>query len=114
MKFLRWYDKDPVLSEFMSALEKLDQETIALLAQDFIQTMLEDEKINADSAVQSLIQNVPPGYNRWYDKNYNLHSCLEVLRLLEPEHQKQVVEKFMEAMYQLTSTMNYDEQEDAQ
>ena len=42
----RWYDKDPVIKEFMSALERLDQETVSLLAQDFIQTMMEDEKID--------------------------------------------------------------------
>ena len=108
----RWYDKDPVIKEFMNALERLDQETVSLLAQDFIQTMMEDEKISADSALQSLIKNVPPGYNRWYDKNYDLHSCLEVLKSLDPEHQKIVIEKFREAMYQLIATMYYGEEED--
>lgn len=111
-EYLRWYDKDPVIKEFMNALERLDQETVSLLAQDFIQTMMEDEKISADSALQSLIKNVPPGYNRWYDKNYDLHSCLEVLKSLDPEHQKIVIEKFREAMYQLIATMYYGEEED--
>lgn len=111
-EYLRWYDKDPVIKEFMNALERLDQETVSLLAQDFIQTMMEDEKISADSALQSLIKNVPPGYKRWYDKNYDLHSCLEVLKSLDPEHQKLVIEKFREAMYQLIATMYYGEEED--
>lgn len=96
----------------MSALERLDQETIDLLAQDFIQTMMEDEEISSDGALKSLIQNVPPGYNRWYDRNYDLHSCLEVLKSLEPEHQKRVIEKFREAMYQLIATMYYGEEDD--
>lgn len=113
MQYLRWYDKDPVIKDFMSALERLDQETISFLAQDFIQTMMEDEKINADGALMSLIQNVPPGYNRWYDRNYDLHSCLEVLKSLEPEHQKQIIEKFREAMYQLITTMYYGEDPNA-
>ena len=113
MEYLRWYDKDPVIKEFMGALERLDQETIALLAQDFIQTMLEDEQISADGALQSLIQNTPPGYNLWYDKNYDLHSCLEVLKSLEPDHQKRVIEKFREAMYQLIATMYYGDEENA-
>ena len=111
MVYLRWYDKDPVIQEFMKALERLDQDTIDLLAQDFIQTMMEDEEINSDGVLKSLIQNVPPGYNRWYDKNYDLHSCLEVLKSLEPEHQKRVIEKFREAMYQLIATMYYGDEE---
>ena len=49
-EYLRWYDKDPVIKEFMSALERLDQETVSLLAQDFIQIMMEDAEINADGA----------------------------------------------------------------
>ncbi|MGN0197780.1 MAG: hypothetical protein ACI4B8_07280 [Candidatus Gastranaerophilaceae bacterium] len=113
-EYLRWYDKDPVIKEFMSALERLDQETVSLLAQDFIQIMMEDAEINADGAVKSLIQNVPPGYNRWYDKNYDLHSCLEVLKSLTPDHQKKVIEKFREAMYQLITTMYYGDENDEQ
>ena len=110
MKYLRWYDKNPVIQEFMYSLEKLDQESSALLAQDFIQIMLADEKISADGVLKSLIENVPPGYNRWYDKNYDLHSCLEVLKSLETEHQEQIVSKFNEAIYQLISTMNLKEE----
>ena len=79
MKFLRWYDKDPELSELMQTLENLDKDTLAVIAQDFIQTMMEDELINSDDALQTLINNIPPGYNRWYDKNYDLHSVLELL-----------------------------------
>ncbi|MBQ2644735.1 hypothetical protein IJG14_04080 [bacterium] len=105
MEYLRWYDKDPIIREFMKVLEHLDKDAIDLLAQDFIQTMMEDERINTDRALKSLIENVPPGYNRWYDKNYDLHSCLEVLKSLEPEHQKIVVERFREAMYQLIASL---------
>lgn len=101
MEYLRWYDKEPVIRDFMKSLEKLEPDVVALLAQDFIQTMMDDETINADGALKALIENVPPGYNRWYDKNYDLHSCLQVLKSLEPEHQKILVEKFKEAMYQL-------------
>ncbi len=107
MEYLRWYDKDPLIKEFMNALERLDQDTISLLAQDFIQIMLEDEQINTDNALKSLIQNAPPSYNRWYDKNYDLHSCLEVLKLLNPNLQKKIIEKFKESMYQIIATMYY-------
>ena len=110
MEYLRWYDKDPIMKEFMSVLERLDQDTISLLAQDFIQTMMEDEEINADGALKSIIQNAPPRYNRWYDKNYDLHSCLQVLKQLNPEHQKKVIEKFKESMYQVIASLYYDEE----
>jgi len=110
-EYLRWYDKDPVIREFMRALERLDQDSVALLAQDFIQTMMEDERINTDGALKNLIENAPPGYNRWYDKNYDLHSCLEVLKSLEPEHQKIVIEKFREAMYQLIGNLYMGEEQ---
>ena len=114
MNYLRWYDKDPVIKEFMSALERLDEETINLLAQDFIQTMMEDEYINTDGAIKSLIQNIPPGYNRWYDENYDLHSCLEVLKSLPPEQQRRIIEKFRESMYQLIATLYYGTENEEQ
>lgn len=112
MNYLRWYDKDPVIKEFMNALERLDEETISFLAQDFIQIILDDTDINTDSAMQTLIKNLPPRYNRWYDRNYDLHSCLELLKNLSPEQQQNVLEKFREAMYQLISTMYYGTEED--
>jgi hypothetical protein len=37
---------------------------------------------------------------------------LEVLKSLDPEHQKQVIEKFRDAMYQLIATMYYGEKQD--
>lgn len=112
MAFLRWYDKDPLIKEFMQALERLDQDTIALLAQDFIQTIMDDERLSTDGTIQSLIKNVPPRYNRWYDKNYHLHSCLEVLKSLDSEHQRIVIEKFRESMYQLVASMYYGDEND--
>ena len=104
MNYLRWYDKDPVIKEFMSALERLDEETINLLAQDFIQTMMEDEFINTDGAIKSLIQNIPPGYNR----------CLEVLKSLPQEHQRRIISKFRESMYQLIATLYYGTENEEQ
>ena len=113
MKYTRWYDKDPVIQEFMNALERLDQDTISLLAQDFIQIMMEDDEINAEEILQSLIKNVPPGYNRWYDTNYDLHSCLEIIKTLPFEKQQSIISKFKESMYQIIATMYYGDSQDA-
>lgn len=110
MKFLRWYDKDPVLSEFMSLLECLDAETVNLLAQDFIQIIMDSPFLNKDSSIDFLNKNQPPKYGRWYDKNYNLHTCVEILKSLAPDEKEKIIETFKESFFQLVTDVYYEKE----
>ena len=111
MNYLRWYDKDPILKELMSLLECLDPETIDLLAQDFIQIIMDSPFLNKDSSIDLLNKNQPPRYSRWYDKNYNLHTCVEILKTLPQEDKEKVVETFKESFFQLVTNIYYEKQE---
>ncbi|MDD3237177.1 MAG: hypothetical protein PHV37_03690 [Candidatus Gastranaerophilales bacterium] len=85
MQYLRWYDKDPVLKEFMNILEALPKDTVNMVAQDFIQIIMESGLIDADYTISMLDKTSPRQYNRWYDKDYNLHTCIELLKNLDEQ-----------------------------
>lgn len=110
MKYLRWYDKDPALKEFMSLLECLDTQTVDLLAQDFIQILMDSPILNKDSSIDSLNKNQPPKYNRWYDKNYNLHTCVEILKDLPRHDKEKIIEIFKESFFQLVTNIYYEKE----
>ena len=108
MNYLRWYDKDPALKQFMSMLENLDSETVELLAQDFIQIIMNSGFIDVDSTIDMLNKNSSGKYNRWYDQNYNLHTCIELLKTL-PENKKQILlENFKESCFELITNIYYE------
>ncbi len=110
MKYLRWYDKDPLLKEFMTLLETLDPESVELLAQDFIQIIMDSGLINIDSTIDLLNKNSPNRYNRWYDKNYHLHTCIELLKNLEETQKQQLLEKLREACFEFITNMYYEKE----
>lgn len=110
MKYLRWYDKDPILKEFMALLESLDPQIIDVLAQDFIQIIMNSGFINVDSTIDLLNKNSPNRYNRWYDKNYNLHSCVELLRSLPDNQKTQLIETFKESCFQFITNIYYEKE----
>lgn len=108
MKYLRWYDKDPCLKNFIASLEALDEQTIDLLAQDFIQIIMDSGYINIDDTIDLLSKTAPKSYNRWYDKDYNLHSCIEFLRTLPQEKRAELVEKLKESCFNLITAIYYE------
>lgn len=110
MKQLRWYDKDPVLKEFMGLLETLDPQTVDILAQDFIQVIMDSGFTNVDSTIDLLNKNSPNQFNRWYDKNYNLHSCIELLKNLPQEQKVQLIESFKESFFHLITNIYYEKE----
>ena len=110
MKYLRWYDKDPLLKSFIATLESLDEQTIDLLAQDFIQVIMDSGYINVDETIGLLAKTAPKSYNRWYDKNYNLHSCIEFIRTLPEERREELINKFKESCFNLITAIYYEKE----
>lgn len=110
MNFLRWYDKDPILKEFMAFLESLDPPIVELLAQDFIQIIMNSGSIDIDLTIDTLNKNSPNRFNRWYDKNYNLHTCIELLKTLSESQKQQLIETFKQSCFEFITNVYYEKE----
>ena len=82
----RWYDKDPVLSQAVSTLEKSDDETQIRIALNLIKIIIEhnieDEKFEA---VEDIINAVGSGLDdnrkgRWYYIDTTLSTAMNMLQ----------------------------------
>ena len=107
--YTRWYDKYPELQQLLQLLEKVDEYYIDIIAQDFLQIIMEKYGSQFDDVIKRLSENPPPGYNRWYDKNYDLHTCIEFIKTLEDEERKELVNSFIIAL--LSFITNVDDEQ---
>lgn len=101
MKYVRWYDKDPYLSEMMRILEQLPIEIRNDIAQDLLQIVMDTQKSNDDSKIEYLKNNLLPEYRRWYDENPNLLSSVEILKDSDEATKKEACESVMEYLFQI-------------
>lgn len=79
MAYKRWYDKDIILKQIVSLLEKLDEETQNDIANDIIQLIIE-KQYDSDDFIKVINSDTPSGESRWYDKNETLQSAVEMLK----------------------------------
>ena len=96
--YKRWYDKYPELKSLLTILESIDKSAVDLIAQDFLQIIVEKYSSVFDEKIEYLKQNAPPKYSRWYDENYNLHTCIEFVKTLDEEERKIVINSFIMAL----------------
>ena len=101
MKFVRWYDKDPYLSQMMKILEGLPSTIQADIAQDLLQIVMDKQRHNDDGKIAYLNNNLPPQYRRWYDANPNLLSSIEILKNADEKTKKEICESVMEYLFQI-------------
>lgn len=104
----RWYDNYPELKSLLMLLEKVDKEQIELIAQDFLQIILAKYNNRFDEAIQNMQKNAPPGYNRWYDENYNLHTCIEFIKTLDENERKEIINSYLMSL--LSFITNVDDE----
>ena len=57
-KFSRWYDKYPDLKSMLELLEKIDDYTVELIAQDFIQIVITRYGAEFDKVIEKISKNV--------------------------------------------------------
>lgn len=98
MKYNRWYDKYPELKSLLNLLESIDEAYRELIAQDFLQIVMSQYSDQFDEVIKNISDNAPSEYSRWYDKDYNLHTCLEVIRFLDDNEKKQLINAFINAL----------------
>lgn len=104
----RWYDKYSDLKHLLLLLETVDEYNIEIIAQDFLQIILSKYKDEFDFVIQELNDNPPPRYNRWYDKNYNLHTCIEFIKTLEDNEKEELINAFIMSL--LSFITNVDDE----
>ena len=99
----RWYDKDPVLSQAISTLEKSDDETQIKVALNLIKIIIEhnieDEQFEA---VEDIINAVGSGLDdnrkgRWYDIDSTVRTAMNMLQNC-PEATQRIIAKEMAKM----------------
>lgn len=104
----RWYDKYPDLKSLLTLLETVDEYNIELIAQDFLQIILERYKGQFDSVMKHMSDNPPPGYNRWYDENYNLHTCIEFIKTLPDIEKQELVNSFIMSLMSFITNVDHE------
>ncbi len=91
----RWYDKYPNLKSLLTLLETVDKEHLMIISADFLQIVLEKYKSKFDDAIQDMSTNAPPRYSRWYDEDYDLHTCIEFIKTLDDNEKVELVNSFI-------------------
>ena len=104
----RWYDKYSDLKHLLLLLETVDEYNIEIIAQDFLQIILSKYKDEFDFVIQQLNDNPPPRYNRWYYKNYNLHTCIEFIKTLDDNEKAELINAFIMSL--LSFITNVDDE----
>ncbi len=108
MNYVRWYDKDPDLSHLMKFLEGLNDEIRDEIAQDMIQILMGELSSNADGKISDLSALNITEYKRWYDQNLSLHSAVELIKNLDANDRKEIIERLMESIVQILTEYNYE------
>lgn len=87
----RWYEKNPNLAELINFIQSLTDEEKEIVGQHLLQILINECNIDLDKEFSEISTN-DYSYNRWYDKNYDISSALELLKNL-PEIKQQFVVK---------------------
>lgn len=81
----RWYDKDPILSKAMAALEESDDEIQLKIALNLIKIIIEHNiEDNSFRSVDDILGAVEEGRcekgnERWYDLNETIRTAVQML-----------------------------------
>ena len=104
----RWYDKYPDLKQLLTLLEAVDDSYTDLIAQDFIQIIVSQYKDKFDEVIKHLSDNPPPRYSRWYDQNYDLHTCIEFIKTLEDTEKNELINTLITSLYSYITNVDYE------
>ncbi len=108
MQYSRWYDKYSDLKSLLTLLENVDKAHLDDIAQDFLQIILSKYQAKFDEAIKLMSINAPPKYSRWYDKNYNLHTCIEFIKILDENEKKELINAFIMALLDYAASADYE------
>lgn len=95
MQYTRWYDKDNRLKFIVNILEKLDEETRNFFAADIIQILINSKYPETDEFIENIGNDNIISSDRWYDKNNDVHSAVEMLKYADTDDKKELVNEFL-------------------
>ena len=107
-KYVRWYDKDEYLGAFMVLLEHLPREVQIEIAEDMLLNISNLLDLNLDDFINSLSDNNPISYKRWYDYSPELHSAIESMKNLPKEKNAELISMISDIFFKYTS-QDFDE-----
>ena len=109
MQAARWYDKYSDLKSILQTLKGVDEDILELITQDFIQIVLSRYNNQLDSVIMNTSANLPPDYKRWYDRNYNLHTCVEFIKTIDDDNERiRLINDFVATVLTFISDNNND------
>ncbi len=98
MKHVRWYDKNPDLKDVFDFIEELDESIQDKIAQDILQILINDFKLDLDEKINTICKNYNYTCKRWYDGNIDLFSSFEIIKGFSLQMQEQVIKKIIESI----------------
>ncbi len=107
MNYSRWYDKYENLKNLLTLLEKVDSGNVEIIAQDFLQIIISKYQDKFDAAIEKMNQNQVPRYNRWYDKNYDLHTCIEFIKNIDDDAREELINDFIMSLLTFITNNNH-------
>lgn len=90
----RWYENNPDLTELLNFIQSLDVESQNIISQHLLQILVNECGIDLDKEISKFSTN-NYSYNRWYDKNINTSTALELLKNLPEVKQKFVIKRII-------------------
>lgn len=107
-KYMKWYDKDEYVSAFMVLLEKLPQNAQIEIANDMLLNLPKVLEKDYDNFINTLSNDNPVSYKRWYDFCPELHSAVEAMKNLSKEKNKELILTISDIFFKYTSK-DFDE-----
>jgi len=99
MKNIRWYDRNPDLKEVFDFIQGLGEAYQAKIAQDIIQILVGDFHLNLDEIINNInAKSNDYDFQRWYDKNIDMFTSFEIIKILPENLQAEVIKRIIETV----------------
>ena len=110
----RWYDQDPLLKQILLFLESATPFVRYNITMDLMQIIIQENYIPADELMDFLKNNYSGTNKRWYDQNEVSYCAIEMLKLLQDNERKIVLEELINSIsYFINEAGNNDERLDS-
>ena len=112
MTYTRWYDRDKYLKLLMETLEHLDENLQKSVASDLIQMIIQEKGEEADIFLDQINAEYSPIKRRWYDKEENIKSAVEMLKYIDEEERIEVINEILYSILQYKKNERPDNNND--
>lgn len=100
---MRWYDKDKYLSAFMTLLQSLGEDIQSKVAIDILLYVPKVIEKDFKKFIKIVAEHNPKQYQRWYDRNPNLHMAVESIRKLSAKDREKLLSSISDIIIKYTN-----------